>query len=56
MNGTSRRAWVKNVAIIFLIVLLLLTFFSNTILNYSLPEVSVQYASYDSITNAIKVS
>ena len=56
MNGTSRRAWVKNVAIIFLIVLLLITFFSNTILNYSLPEVSVQYASYDSITNAIKVS
>ncbi len=56
MNGTSRRAWVKNAAIVFLIVLLLLTFFSNTILNYSLPEVSVQYASYDSITNAIKVS
>ena len=50
MNGTSRRAWVKNAAIVFLIVLLLLTFFSNTILNYSLPEVSVQYASYDSIT------
>lgn len=56
MNGTSRRAWVKNAAIVFLIVLLLLTFFSNTILNYSLPEVSVQYASYDNITNAIKVS
>ncbi len=56
MNGTSRRAWVKNAAIVFLIVLLLLTFFSNTILNYSLPEVSVQRASYDSITNAIKVS
>lgn len=56
MNGTSRRAWVKNAAIVFLIVLLLLTFFSNTILNYSLPEVSVQRASYDSITSAIKVS
>ena len=32
------REWVKNAAIIFLAVLLVLTFFSNTILNRSLPE------------------
>ena len=32
------RDWVKNAAIIFLAVLLVLTFFSNTILNRSLPE------------------
>ena len=56
MEATKRRAWIKNVAIIFLVILLLLTFFSNTILNYSLPEVSAQYARYDSIANAIKVS
>ncbi len=34
-----KRGWVKNVAIIFLAVLLVLTFFSNTIMNRSLPEV-----------------
>ena len=56
MEATSRRAWIKNAAIIFLVILLLLTFFSNTILNYSLPEVSAQYARYDSITGAIKAS
>ena len=55
-DAASRRAWVKNVAIIFLVVLLLLTFFSNTILNYSLPEVSAQYAKYGSISNAIKLN
>ncbi|MBQ3592205.1 MAG: HlyD family efflux transporter periplasmic adaptor subunit, partial [Clostridia bacterium] len=35
---------------------LLLTFFSNTILNHSLPEVSAQYARYDSIAGAIKAT
>ena len=29
-NGTKRREWVKNAIIIFLVVMLLLTFFSNT--------------------------
>lgn len=56
MEAKNRRAWIKNVAIIFLTVLLLLTFFSNTILNYSLPEVSAQYAKYDSISGAIKAT
>ncbi|MBQ3176732.1 MAG: HlyD family efflux transporter periplasmic adaptor subunit [Clostridia bacterium] len=56
MEAKNRRAWVKNVAIIFLTVLLLLTFFSNTILNHSLPEVSAQYARYDSIAGAIKAT
>jgi len=54
-ESESRRAWIKNVAIIFLVVLLLLTFFSNTILNYTLPEVSAQYAQYGSITSSVKV-
>ncbi len=54
-NSESRRAWIKNVAIIFLTVLLLLTFFSNTILNISLPEVSARYASYGTLTTAVRV-
>lgn len=55
-DSASRRAWIKNAAIIFLVILLLLTFFSNTILNYSLPEVSAQYAQYGTLSTAIKVS
>lgn len=55
-DSESRRAWIKNVAIIFLVVLLLLTFFSNTILNYTLPEVSAQYARYGTITTSVKLS
>ncbi|MBQ8369483.1 MAG: hypothetical protein IJY35_05860, partial [Clostridia bacterium] len=42
--------------IIFLVILLLLTFFSNTILNYSLPEVSAQYANYGTLSTAIKAN
>lgn len=53
-DSATRRAWVKNVAIIFLVILLLLTFFSRTILNYSLPEVSAQYAQYATLTTAVK--
>ena len=40
-NGlTTRKKVVRRVTAIFLIILALLTFFSNTIMNYSLPEVS----------------
>ncbi|MBQ7712509.1 MAG: HlyD family efflux transporter periplasmic adaptor subunit [Clostridia bacterium] len=53
-DSAARRAWVKNIAIIFLVILLLLTFFSRTILNYSLPEVSAQYAQYATLTTAVK--
>ena len=43
MNETPKnREWVKNAAIVFLAVLLVLTFFSNTIMNRSLPEVATQ--------------
>jgi multidrug efflux pump subunit AcrA (membrane-fusion protein) len=55
-DSSRRRAWIKNAAIIFLVILLLLTFFSNTILNYSLPEVSAQYASSGTLSTAIKAS
>lgn len=36
----KNREWVKDAAIIFLAVLLVLTFFSNTIMNRTLPEVA----------------
>jgi len=55
-RASKRRAWVKNVVIIFLVVMLFLTFFSNTIMNISLPEVSAQYAQYGSITSSIRAT
>ena len=58
MNETKvkNRGWVKNAAIIFLAVLLVLTFFSNTILNRSLPEVAGVYAQSGSITTRVRGS
>lgn len=53
-NGTKKREWVKNAAIIFLAVLLVLTFFSNTFMNYSLPEVAAQYVQSGTITAKVR--
>lgn len=53
-NGKKRREWVKTAAIIFLSVLLVLTFFSNTIMNYSLPEVATQYVESGTIVAKIR--
>lgn len=53
-KGTKRREWVKTAAIVFLSILLVLTFFSNTIMNYSLPEVAAQYAQSGTITAKIR--
>lgn len=53
-DAGKRREWVKNVAIIFLVILLILTFFSNTIMNYSLPEVATQYVQRGSITAKVR--
>lgn len=50
----KNRGWVKNVAIIFLAVMLVLTFFSNTIMNASLPEAAVQYVQSGAITTQIR--
>ncbi len=50
----KRREWVKTAAIIFLAVLLVLTFFSNTIMNYSLPEVATQSVESGSINAKIR--
>ena len=51
---STKKEWIKTFAIIFLAVLLVLTFFSNTIQNYSLPEVAAQYTSSGSITNKVR--
>ena len=51
---TKNRGWVKNVAIIFLAVMLVLTFFSNTFMNRSLPEVATQMVTSNSITEKIR--
>jgi biotin carboxyl carrier protein len=55
-QNVKKRGWVKNAIIAFLIVMLVLTFFSNTIMNRSLPEVAVQYASSGTITARIRGS
>lgn len=52
----GNRGWVKNAIIIFLAILLVMTFFSNTIMNYSLPEVAAQYPSSTTITSKIRGS
>ena len=50
----KNREWVKNAAIIFLAVLLVLTFFSNTIMNRSLPEVATAYVGSGAITAKVR--
>ncbi len=49
-NPNKRREWVKNAIIVFLLIMLILTFFSNTIMNYSLPEVSVTRMQRSSVS------
>lgn len=50
----KKREWVKNAAIILLAVLLVLTFFSNTIMNRTLPEVSTQYVTDGKINAKVR--
>lgn len=52
----KKRDWIKNAAIVFLTIMLVLTFFSNTIMNYSLPEVSAQYVSSGTIQAKVRGS
>lgn len=53
-NRSKRREWIKTAAIIFLSVMLVLTFFSQTIMNHSLPEVATKYVESGSITTKIR--
>ena len=54
MEKVKNRDWVKNAALIFLSVLLVLTFFSNTIMNRSLPEVATQDVTSGSIVARVR--
>ena len=49
-----RKDVVKNIAIIFLAVMLILTFFSNSIMNKALPEVAVKYVEQGSVSEKIR--
>lgn len=50
----NKREWIKTAAIVFLSIMLVLTFFSNTIMNYSLPVVATDYVQNGSITAKIR--
>lgn len=50
----KRKEWVKTAIIIFLAMMLVLTLFSNTIMNYSLPEVATEYITSENITAQIR--
>lgn len=52
----NKREWVKTAAIIFLSVMLVLTFFSQTIMNYSLPIVTAQYINSGQISAKVRGS
>lgn len=52
----NRKDKIKNITIIFLLIMLVLTFFSNTIMNYSLVEVSTQMVTSGSLTTKVRGS
>ena len=52
----KRRDIIKNITIIFLVIMLVLTFFSSTIMNRSLPEVAAQYAYSGQITTSVRAT
>lgn len=53
---SKKRELIKTIAIVFLIILLILTFFSGTIMNYSLPEVATQMVTSGTINAKIRGS
>lgn len=55
-NRSPRKEVIKNIAIVFLAVLLVLTFFSNTFMNYTLPQVSAVYVNQGTISEQIRGS
>ena len=50
----TRKDGIKNFAIVFLSIMLVLTFFSNTIMNYSLPQVATQYVQKGDISPKVR--
>ncbi|MCR5600305.1 MAG: RND transporter [Ruminococcus sp.] len=54
MSPEKKRDIIKNVIIIFLVIMLVLTFFSNTIMNKSLPEITTETISSGKLTECIR--
>ena len=54
MKNLKKREIIKNIAIVFLVIMLILTFFSNTIMNRTLPEVSTQSVTSGSVTTQVR--
>ncbi len=54
MDKHNKREIVKNIAIVFLVIMLILTFFSNTILNRTLPEVSTQMITNGTVSSQVR--
>lgn len=50
----KKRGWIKNAVIVFLSVMLILTFFSNTFMNHSLSEVSTKLVFSGEITAQVR--
>lgn len=50
----KKRGWIKNAVIVFLSVMLILTFFSNTFMNRSLSEVSTKLVISGEITTQVR--
>lgn len=54
MEKNKRKEWLKNAIIIFLVVMLILTFCSDTIMNMYLPEVSTEAATAGRIQEMVR--
>ena len=54
MKNLKKRELIKNIAIVFLVIMLILTFFSNTIMNRTRPEVSTQSVSSGPVTTQVR--
>ncbi|MCL2221043.1 MAG: hypothetical protein FWC20_02165 [Oscillospiraceae bacterium] len=54
VDSVRKRGWVKNGTIIFLIILVVLLFLSNTIMNHGLPEVAAQFTTSGTITARVR--
>lgn len=55
-DPTSKREIIKSILIVFLLILLILTFFSNTIMNRSLSEISTERTASGNLTERIRGS
>lgn len=56
IKKSGKRKWVITAAVVFLVIIALLTFFSNTIMNYSLTKVSAQWPQWGTISVSNRAS